>query len=124
MKKVFSVLLASCTLLTSSPALAVTAPAKQPAGVFVTAPNPEWTSSHVESESSSDHREFHRNMVRMNLEWYAGHDTGKGTSQYHQENRDFREQLNSSHRQFHRDAQQAETPATVPETSIPDLLRW
>ncbi len=119
MRKVSSAVLALSFLASSSQVWAAIVPAIQPAGVFVTTPNPEWSSLHVASQSSTEHRQLHRDMVRMNLDWHTQYEAGKGTPGYDAEYRVFRQQTNKTHRQFHRFMEQGGMPEVMPEEPMP-----
>ncbi|MBI5155943.1 hypothetical protein HZA45_01570, partial [Candidatus Peregrinibacteria bacterium] len=69
-----------------------------------------------------EHRQLHRDMVRMNLDWHTQNEAGKGTPVYDQEYRIFRQQMNKIHRQFHRFMEQGGMPEVMPEEPMPEPL--
>jgi len=74
----------------------------QPDNGFHEGADPEWATLHsTDSRGTPEHREYHRQGVRLHLAWHKEHLAQRGTAAYENAHRAFHQERNMNHRQFH-----------------------
>lgn len=74
----------------------------QPDNGFHEGADPEWATLHsTDTRGTVEHRQYHREGVRLHLAWHAANIANKGTAAYNDAHRLFHQNRNSDHRAFH-----------------------
>lgn len=74
----------------------------QPDNGFHEGADPEWATLHsTDSRGTALHRQYHREGVRLHLNWHREHASEKGTAAYNEAHRLFHQERNMDHRDFH-----------------------
>lgn len=97
-----------------SSGFAMSIPATEPVGVFLRGGNLEWSMAHAEAkQSSATHRVFHKNAEGERVLWMQSHAELRGTKEYNLSYRNFMQNRNLSHRQWHMEAAGQMKPENV-----------